>query len=191
MPRKYRGMFSRDLSVDLGHDNTLIYVKDKGMVSVAELRNESRSQQTDAVNIEIKQNSGNQVVLPAAENFSIAHHTQPEEQREITAQDEGASVLLMSDDKCTDNKKIIDCRADLNQLIPFKYTWIWDKYLSVGSTARISDMLMQDSTKEVDVQLEKMVETFDTYIPEPLRNADGTPVYVHANESRACTTCNR
>jgi hypothetical protein len=30
-----------------------------------------------------------------------------------------------------------------------------------------------------------MVETFDTYIPEPLRNADGTPIYVHANGSRS------
>lgn len=56
MHRKYRGMFSRDLSdlsVDLGNDNTLLYVKDKGMVSVAELRNGSRSQQTDAVNKEV------------------------------------------------------------------------------------------------------------------------------------------
>lgn len=29
-----------------------------------------------------------------------------------------------------DDKKIINCRADLNQLVPFKYTWAWDKYLS-------------------------------------------------------------
>lgn len=29
-----------------------------------------------------------------------------------------------------DEKKIINCRADLNQLVPFKYTWAWDKYLS-------------------------------------------------------------
>lgn len=28
-----------------------------------------------------------------------------------------------------DDKKIINCRADLNQLIPFKYEWAWDKYL--------------------------------------------------------------
>ena len=28
-----------------------------------------------------------------------------------------------------DDKKIINCRADLNQLVPFKYTWAWDKYL--------------------------------------------------------------
>lgn len=29
-----------------------------------------------------------------------------------------------------DDKKIINCRADLNQLIPFKYPWAWDKYLN-------------------------------------------------------------
>lgn len=29
-----------------------------------------------------------------------------------------------------DDKKIINCRADLNQLVPFKYGWAWDKYLA-------------------------------------------------------------
>jgi ribonucleoside-diphosphate reductase beta chain len=29
-----------------------------------------------------------------------------------------------------DDKQIINCRADLNQLVPFKYTWAWDKYLT-------------------------------------------------------------
>lgn len=28
-----------------------------------------------------------------------------------------------------DNKRIINCRADLNQLVPFKYKWAWQKYL--------------------------------------------------------------
>ncbi|OGT36995.1 MAG: ribonucleotide-diphosphate reductase subunit beta [Gammaproteobacteria bacterium RIFCSPHIGHO2_12_FULL_38_14] len=28
-----------------------------------------------------------------------------------------------------DDKKIINCRADLNQLVPFKYQWAWKKYL--------------------------------------------------------------
>ena len=30
----------------------------------------------------------------------------------------------------TSDKQMINCRADLNQLIPFKYKWAWDKYLS-------------------------------------------------------------
>ncbi len=29
-----------------------------------------------------------------------------------------------------DDKMIINCRADLNQLVPFKYRWAWDKYLT-------------------------------------------------------------
>src|SRR3990167_623645 len=29
-----------------------------------------------------------------------------------------------------DDKRIINCRADLNQLVPFAYTWAWQKYLS-------------------------------------------------------------
>ncbi|WP_018950036.1 ribonucleotide-diphosphate reductase subunit beta [Thioalkalivibrio sp. ALMg11] len=28
-----------------------------------------------------------------------------------------------------DDKKIINCHADLNQLVPFKYKWAWQKYL--------------------------------------------------------------
>src|ERR1700733_4540959 len=28
-----------------------------------------------------------------------------------------------------DEKRIINCRADLNQLVPFKYEWAWKKYL--------------------------------------------------------------
>src|SRR3954466_10313520 len=28
-----------------------------------------------------------------------------------------------------DDKRIINCRADLNQLVPFKYLWAWTKYL--------------------------------------------------------------
>ncbi|MBA4696878.1 MAG: ribonucleotide-diphosphate reductase subunit beta [Legionella sp.] len=29
-----------------------------------------------------------------------------------------------------DDKQIINCRADLNQLVPFKYVWAWEKYLA-------------------------------------------------------------
>lgn len=30
---------------------------------------------------------------------------------------------------CVDDKAMINCRADLNQLVPFKYDWAWQKYL--------------------------------------------------------------
>ena len=28
-----------------------------------------------------------------------------------------------------DDKRMINCRSDLNQLVPFKYDWAWQKYL--------------------------------------------------------------
>jgi ribonucleoside-diphosphate reductase beta chain len=34
-----------------------------------------------------------------------------------------------------DDKQIINCRADLNQLVPFKYEWAWDKYLNARKNA--------------------------------------------------------
>lgn len=36
----------------------------------------------------------------------------------------GAARVQVSD------KQIINCRADLNQLVPFKYLWAWEKYLA-------------------------------------------------------------
>ena len=32
-----------------------------------------------------------------------------------------------------DDKAMINCRADLNQLVPFKYDWAWQKYLDVSA----------------------------------------------------------
>lgn len=37
---------------------------------------------------------------------------------------EGATTRVKVDDK-----RMINCRADLNQLVPFKYEWAWQKYL--------------------------------------------------------------
>jgi ribonucleoside-diphosphate reductase beta chain len=43
----------------------------------------------------------------------------------------GLEGLEMGADRIqVDDKKIINCRADLNQLVPFKYNWAWDKYLA-------------------------------------------------------------
>ena len=62
MFRKLRGVFSNDLSIDLGTANTLIYVKDKGIVlnepSVVALRNESGQKRVAAVGIEAKRMLG-------------------------------------------------------------------------------------------------------------------------------------
>ncbi len=43
----------------------------------------------------------------------------------------GLESLEMGADRIrVDDKRIINCRADLNQLVPFKYPWAWDKYLA-------------------------------------------------------------
>lgn len=47
------------------------------------------------------------------------------------------------------DKQIINCRADLNQLIPFKYTWAWDKYLAACS----NHWMPQEINMAMDVSL--------------------------------------
>lgn len=42
----------------------------------------------------------------------------------LEATEFGASRIQM------DDKQIINCRADVNQLVPFKYYWAWEKYLN-------------------------------------------------------------
>lgn len=62
MIRKLRGLFSNDLSIDLGTANTLVYVKDRGIVlnepSVVALRNEQGQKRVAAVGLEAKRMLG-------------------------------------------------------------------------------------------------------------------------------------
>lgn len=39
------------------------------------------------------------------------------------------TISFMAERVTVDEKRIINCRADLNQLVPFKYEWAWKKYL--------------------------------------------------------------
>lgn len=50
-----------------------------------------------------------------------------------------------------DDKKIINCHADLNQLVPFKYTWAWDKYLAACS----NHWMPQEINMSADIALWK------------------------------------
>lgn len=50
-----------------------------------------------------------------------------------------------------DDKQIINCRADLNQLVPFKYEWAWDKYL----TACANHWMPNEISMSADVALWK------------------------------------
>jgi len=50
-----------------------------------------------------------------------------------------------------DDKKIINCKADLNQLVPFKYDWAWKKYLD----ACANHWMPQEINMSADVALWK------------------------------------
>ncbi|CAH9019118.1 ribonucleotide-diphosphate reductase subunit beta [Candidatus Nitrosacidococcus sp. I8] len=50
-----------------------------------------------------------------------------------------------------DDKRIINCRADLNQLVPFKYGWAWEKYLS----ACANHWMPQEINMNADIALWK------------------------------------
>jgi ribonucleoside-diphosphate reductase beta chain len=50
-----------------------------------------------------------------------------------------------------DDKKIINCKADLNQLVPFKYEWAWKKYLD----ACANHWMPQEVNMSADIALWK------------------------------------
>ncbi|CAL1241441.1 ribonucleotide-diphosphate reductase subunit beta [Candidatus Methylocalor cossyra] len=50
-----------------------------------------------------------------------------------------------------DDKAIINCRADLNQLVPFKYRWAWQKYLD----ACANHWMPQEINMNADIALWK------------------------------------
>lgn len=50
-----------------------------------------------------------------------------------------------------DDKRIINCRADLNQLVPFKYEWAWQKYLD----ACANHWMPQEVSMSRDIELWK------------------------------------
>ena len=62
MFKRLRGMFSNDVSIDLGTANTLIYVKEKGIVlnepSVVAIRHHHGQKIVDAVGVEAKRMLG-------------------------------------------------------------------------------------------------------------------------------------
>ena len=62
----------------------------------------------------------------AAAEASPAIPSKPDAQSADAYSQRAASNARVS----ADDKRIINCRADVNQLVPFKYKWAWDKYLS-------------------------------------------------------------
>jgi ribonucleoside-diphosphate reductase beta chain len=74
---------------------------------------------------------------------------------EILAGATGLEELTMGAARIqVDDKKIINCRADLNQLVPFKYHWAWDKYLSSCS----NHWMPQEINMSLDIALWKSLD---------------------------------
>src|SRR5512142_1602942 len=50
-----------------------------------------------------------------------------------------------------EDKRIINCKADVNQLVPFKYKWAWEKYLA----ACANHWMPQEVNMQRDIELWK------------------------------------
>jgi ribonucleoside-diphosphate reductase beta chain len=67
---------------------------------------------------------------PGSRNTIATRSAAPPLQENMTGGVTGLEGLEMGGERIrVDQKAIINCRADLNQLVPFKYEWAWQKYL--------------------------------------------------------------
>ncbi len=70
---------------------------------------------------------------PARAKLSDKRHAKESTAASLPEPQTGVTGLEKIDFKAgrikVDEKRIINCRADLNQLVPFKYEWAWQKYL--------------------------------------------------------------
>ena len=65
----------------------------------------------------------------AAEREAAAKAAQEATASAPAAVEEVAAEPVSTERVTVDQKAMINCRADLNQLVPFKYDWAWQKYL--------------------------------------------------------------
>ncbi len=71
-----------------------------------------------------------EIVVPEPQNAEEAANLAMHSVAEVTAQAAEEIAEQTSYERVTvDQKAMINCRADLNQLVPFKYDWAWQKYL--------------------------------------------------------------
>ena len=92
----------------------------------------------------LRQDLGQRLQRKAMENFDASEGV-----REL---DEMHSGRVQVDDKA-----MINCKADLNQLVPFKYDWAWQKYLD-GSA---NHWMPQEVNMTADIALWKSEERFN------------------------------
>ena len=71
----------------------------------------------------------------AAEQKAEAERKAAAERQAAAEQEAAATAPVVAEESIStervtvDQKAMINCRADLNQLVPFKYDWAWQKYL--------------------------------------------------------------
>ncbi|MCA8922956.1 MAG: ribonucleotide-diphosphate reductase subunit beta [Planctomycetes bacterium] len=99
------------------------------------------------------QGVSHQPLAPAAAGAVSAPAATPTPSLEGPAMGKGASGLEVPEFGArrvgVDDKRIINCRADLNQLVPFKYNWAWDKYI----TACANHWMPQEINMTADIAL--------------------------------------
>ncbi len=78
---------------------------------------QSQQESRENVNLDSKKDHSRQIQQAITDLESLDISTGIEEL-------EGSAVRVKVDDK-----RMINCRADLNQIVPFKYDWAWQKYL--------------------------------------------------------------
>ena len=90
-------------------------------------------------------------LLPGRES-AAGRHTPPAPSAAATGGASGLESLEMGAGRVrVDDKRIINCRADLNQLVPFKYDWAWQKYLD----ACANHWMPQEINMNADIALWK------------------------------------
>jgi ribonucleoside-diphosphate reductase beta chain len=91
----------------------------------------------------------------AAEELQEIENKNAKESSNETGGVTGLEGIEMGADRIqVDDKKIINCRADLNQLVPFKYEWAWQKYLDGCS----NHWMPQEVNMNADISLWKNPE---------------------------------
>ena len=83
--------------------------------------------QPSSSSVAAPQSAGTHSVRPTVASDTVAKAAQALEHLDVAP---GLEELEMGAQRVqVDDKAMINCRADLNQLVPFKYEWAWQKYL--------------------------------------------------------------
>ena len=94
----------------------------------------------------------------AVESSPVSTMEAPVSNDEVAGLHHGAtgleSIQIGAKRILVDDKKIINCRADLNQLVPFKYRWAWQKYLD----ACANHWMPQEINMNADIALWKSAD---------------------------------